>query len=69
MTADTATLLFIVFVSAVGFGYFYYGRKQQHLVAWFCGIGLMGYPYLVDGMLWLVIVGLALMAAPFIIRS
>ena len=69
MTADATRLLLIVLVSAIGFGYFRYGRKQQHLVASLCGIGLMGYPYLVDGTFWLVVLGLSLMAAPFIVRS
>ena len=69
MNVDATRLLLIVLVSAVGFGYFLYGRKQQHLIATLSGIGLMGYPYLVDGIWWLVIIGLSLMATPFIVRS
>jgi hypothetical protein len=69
MTDDPARLLFIVLVSAVGFGYFRYGRKQQHLIASLCGIGLMAYPYLIHGMFWLVVLGLVMMAGPFVIRS
>ena len=69
MTDDIPRLLIIVLVSAIGFGYFRYGRKQQHLIATLCGIGLMGYPYLVHGMFWLVVIGMTMMAGPFISRS
>jgi len=69
--ADESTfkLFFILFAGAIGFGYFRYGRQQQNLVASFCGAGLMGYPYFVHGIVWLVLLGLLLLAVPFFIRN
>ncbi len=67
MTSDPVYLSVILVASAVGFGFFRYGRKQQRLMFTLCGIGLMGYPYVVSGVLALVLVGVAISAAPFFI--
>lgn len=68
MNFDTSEILIVVVASAVGFGYFRYGRKQQLLIPTLCGIGLMGYPYLIHGTFWLLGLGVALMAGPFLFR-
>lgn len=60
-------MLILVF-SAVGMGYFSYGKKQRHNVALVAGIGLFIYPYFVNGVLPIVLIGLALMALPFVIK-
>jgi hypothetical protein len=62
---DTATIVWGMIFGAVGTGYFIYGRKQQALLPLFCGIGLMVFPYFVTGTLWMLLVGGALMAAPW----
>jgi hypothetical protein len=54
---------------AFGVGYFIYGRKQRRLVPLFCGIALVVFPYFVSGTLPTVLVGAALLAAPFLIRE
>jgi hypothetical protein len=60
-------LVFGIFAGAVGVAYFIYGRKQAKFVPLVAGIMLCIYPYFVDGMLWLCLIGAALVAAPFLI--
>lgn len=64
----TAILLCGLLFSAFGMGYAVYGKRQQALVPLLSGIALMIYPYFVDGLFWLVTLGLALLAAPIVLR-
>ncbi len=51
-----------------GMAYIVYGRKTQTWMPIFAGIGLCGYPYFVDA-LWLsLVIGVALLALPFMVR-
>jgi hypothetical protein len=52
-----------------GVAYFVYGKRQAKLVPMVAGVLLCIYPYFIDGVLWLSIVGLLLAAAPFVIDS
>lgn len=65
---DTSVLLWGVLFSAIGFGYFLYGKKQQAVVPLLCGIALMAYPYFVSDTLPLVVIGMVLTAIPYFIR-
>lgn len=56
-----------IFTGAIGVGYFVYGKRQAKFVPLIAGMMLCVYPYFVDNVLWLVLVGVALMAAPFLI--
>lgn len=56
-----------VIAGAVGVGHFLYGRRQTKVVPMVAGILLCAYPYFVDSALWLSMIGLALVAAPFLI--
>ncbi len=69
MMNDTASLIWDVLFGAVGGGYFIYGKRQQAVVPLLCGIGLMVFPYFVSGTVMLVIIGVILMAVPFIFRE
>jgi len=51
--------------SVIGFGYFRYGKARGETIPLFVGVFLMVYPYFVYSALWLVLIGLALMAVPF----
>jgi len=64
---DSAKLFFGIVISAVGFGYMIYGRRQMKLIPVVSGLLLCGYSYFIDSWLWLGIVGAALLAAPFFI--
>ncbi len=65
---DTATLLWGLLFSSIGFGYFLYGKKQRSPIPLVCGLGLMVYPYFISGHILLVAVGCALSAIPYFIR-
>ncbi len=63
------SLLLAVLFSAVGAGYFLYGRKQQRGSVLICGIALCLFPYFVSNLFLLVLIGALLMAVPFVLRS
>ena len=56
-----------VFFGIFGAGYIMYGRKAQKPVPFVAGILLCVFPYFVDGFLWTMVIGIALLAAPFVI--
>lgn len=56
-----------VFFGILGSGYFLYGRRAQNAVALVSGVLLCVFPYFVDSLLWTMVVGLMLAAAPFVI--
>jgi hypothetical protein len=57
-----------VVFSAIGMGYFVYGKRQTDGLALGVGCALMVFPYIVPGAIFQIIVGVALCAAPWIIR-
>ena len=54
---------------AFGVGYFIYGKKQQKMVPMLAGVLLCIYPYFTDNLFALIAIGVALLAAPFLIDS
>jgi len=56
-----------IFTGALGVGYFIYGKRQAKFVPLIAGMLLCVYPYFVDGVGWLIAIGVALAAAPFLI--
>ncbi len=65
---DDNSLLWGMLFGSFGLGFFSYGKKQKHTVALLCGIALMVFPYFVTDTLWLVVIGLVLIVAPFVVR-
>ena len=61
------SVIAMVVFSIIGMGYLAYGKKSQQLLIAICGIGLMGYSYFVDGTLYIILIGLALSALPFVL--
>lgn len=57
-----ASLIF----GTIGMGYFTYGKKQSNFTMLGTGIVLMVYPYVVPGLAMMILVGVALMAVPFV---
>jgi hypothetical protein len=51
---------------AFGMAYFVYGKRQAKFVAMLSGIALCIYPYFFESVLWLCVVGAALLVAPFV---
>jgi hypothetical protein len=61
------SLLVGVVAGAIGMGYFIYGKRQTKIVPMVAGALLCIYPYFIDSLLWLSLVGLLLIAAPFLL--
>lgn len=67
--ASSGSLFWALMFGAIGMGYFVYGKQQRHPVALFSGILLCVYPYFVSNVVYMLLVGAALAAAPFVVRS
>ena len=61
------SIIAIVIFSIIGLGYFTYGKKSQQFLILFCGIALMVYSYFVNGIVYIVLIGVGLSALPFIL--
>ena len=59
-------IIAMIIFSVIGLGYLTYGKKSQQLLMLICGIALMGYSYLVDGTVYIVLIGVGLSVLPFI---
>ena len=66
---DTSSLLLGLVFSAIGAGFFMYGRKQTRPVPLVCGLALMVYPYFISNNALLVAIGVVLMAIPYFVRT
>jgi 4-hydroxybenzoate polyprenyltransferase len=64
---NATSLVIGIFSGAIGVGYFMYGKRQTKFVPLLAGMMLCVYPYFVSSAVWLVVVGAALMAAPFLV--
>jgi len=62
-----STLVIGIITGALGMGYIVYGRRQTKFVPLVAGIFLCAYPYFIDSVLWLCVVGALLLAAPFVV--
>ena len=65
---ETPYLLTTLVFSSIGLGYFIYGKKQKHKIAFYTGICLMFYPYFVTEIPAMIGVGIALMFVPKFVR-
>lgn len=65
---DQAVLLWGVIFGSVGLGFLIYARRQRAIVPLVVGIALTVYPFFVSNVYALVLIGLALSAAPYFIR-
>ena len=65
---DTTTLFLGLIFGSVGMGYLIYGRKQKHGIALISGVALCALPYLVSDILFITLIGVGVMAAPFLFK-
>lgn len=56
-----------ILTGAVGVAYFVYGKRQARFAPLIAGMLLCVYPYFVSSVTWLVVIGVALIAAPFML--
>lgn len=61
------TLLIGIVTSAIGVGYFIYGKRQTKYAPLLAGLALCIYPYFIDSVTLLVVIGVALTAVPFFV--
>lgn len=61
---NTTVLLLGVVFSSIGLGYFIFGKKQKNMVVLVSGIILMLYPYFIENILLMLIIGVALIFLP-----
>ena len=65
---DANTLIVGLVAGAFGMVYLAYGKKQSKLAYAICGVLLIAYPYFIDNIWLLLVVGLALAVAPWVIK-
>lgn len=65
---DGNSLILNMIFSSIGFGYFIYGKKQDKIPVLIAGIGLILLTYIVTNLLAMLLIGIALMVAPFFIE-
>ena len=61
------SLIVSVVAGAIGMGYFIYGKRQVKYVPMISGVLLCVFPYFVENLLALAVIGFLLLAAPFLI--
>ncbi|MEB3754027.1 amino acid transport protein [Acinetobacter sp. MD2(2019)] len=66
---NTTSLLLGLVFSSIGFGYFLYGKKQKVVVPLICGFGLMIFPYFIENITLMSIIGLLLCISPMLFRQ
>nr|MDD3719734.1 hypothetical protein [Candidatus Gracilibacteria bacterium] len=65
---DTTTLMIYVITGAFGAGYFVYGKNQSAFSFLLSGIALCIYPYFVQNIALLLVIGIVLIILPFFIK-
>jgi hypothetical protein len=65
---DANTLIVGLVAGAFGMVYLAYGKKQAKLTYVICGVLLIAYPYFTDNIWILLVVGLALAVAPWVLK-
>ena len=65
---EPSYLLISLVFSSIGLGYFIYGKKQKHTVAFLTGLCLIVYPYMISDPLPMILIGIALMFVPKFLR-
>jgi hypothetical protein len=61
-------LIWNIIFGSVGFGFFIYGKKQGRAVPLVSGLALMIFPYFVSSLIWIVVIGFALIALTYFVR-
>ena len=49
-----------------GMAYFVYGKRQTKFAPMICGVLLCVYPYFIDSLVWLCVIGAVLLVVPFL---
>ncbi len=63
MSLDPGSLFLSILISAVGVGFFIYGKKQRRAPQLIAGVLLMGYSYFVGSVAWMLVIAAAVLTA------
>ncbi|AHB41129.1 hypothetical protein P148_SR1C00001G0322 [candidate division SR1 bacterium RAAC1_SR1_1] len=63
------TLIASFIISTIGFAYFIYGKKTGKIISLICGILLMGFPYFVYNITYMIIITVILCGIPFFVKG
>ena len=66
LNLDPTTIALSIFFGIIGIGYYSYGKKGNFYFR-LTGVGLMLYPYLIDGVPLVIGIGVLLTILPFIL--
>lgn len=66
---EPVLLFWGIFFSAIGLGFFIYGRKQHKVIPLLTGVTLFIFPYFVTDLLNLVLIGIILIGIPYFVRQ
>jgi hypothetical protein len=64
---STSSMMWGMIFGAIGVGYFIFGKKQARLIPLLSGIGLCAFPYFISNTYIVVLLGIILIALPFLI--
>jgi len=67
MMPDALTLMLYILASVGGMAYFVYGKRQRNGTFLVTGVCLFIYPYLFNSIAALILIGLVLLGAPFLL--
>ena len=62
-----STLFVGILAGVLGLSYFIYGKRQERIGFLAAGVGLCVYPYVIEGLLLQILIGLGLAAVPFLV--
>jgi hypothetical protein len=65
---DESTLFVGMIAGAIGVGYLVYGKKQQRVMAYISGVGLIVLPYLIDPLWGQLAACAVLVVLPWVVR-
>lgn len=65
---NSSILMWAVLFGSIGLGFFVYGKKQKAIVPLLCGIVLIIFPYFIPNAIILVVIGILLVAIPFVLK-
>jgi len=61
------TFIIGLITGTLGVAYIVYGRRQTKFVPLIAGLSLCMYSYFIDNVVWLCVIGVLLLAAPFVV--
>jgi hypothetical protein len=63
-----STLVWGIVLGSIGLGFFVYGRKQRAVIPTLSGLTLMIFPYFISNPYIIALLGIVLVALPFLIQ-